>query len=215
MIPIILLAQTKEAANEYIQQFTKEQSFSPFTTISLTPEKTEYTIEQIRTIKTELIVVSPTPRLYILHDFDHSSLEAQNAFLKTLEERKNTQFILVVSLLDRLIPTIQSRCRVVKLDRQSAVPREGMNTVVDAVLTSETMAFLSDPLILGINREDALLFLDEVVQILGKKIDRVGTTTVLRDALHTKKLLQNNNLNPQLAIDRFLIAANRTMKSSL
>ena len=62
-------------------------------------------------------------KVIIFEDAEKMTDEAQNAFLKTLEEpNKDTVFILIVESLNLLLPTIQSRCQIFnfrKLDEHS------------------------------------------------------------------------------------------------
>ncbi len=83
---------------------------------SYDPSK-EISINQIRELKEEL---SKAPyegkyRVVLVLNAENLSLEAQNAFLKTLEEPpKRTTFILISSEPDRVLPTVISRARRVK-----------------------------------------------------------------------------------------------------
>jgi hypothetical protein len=57
------------------------------------------------------------------------------------------------------------------------------------------------------NRENAVSFFDMAILHLEKKLihGKVVTAELLKKALQQKSLLLNNNLNPQLAVDAFLI----------
>lgn len=91
-------------------------------------ELTEITIDDVRAFITELSY-TPNPdavRCMVVLAADQMNLAAQNAVLKSLEEpTKNTHCILVVTALNALLPTIQSRCHVVDLTpKQNAVQEE-------------------------------------------------------------------------------------------
>ncbi|GIV92454.1 DNA polymerase III subunit delta' [Chloroflexus sp.] len=60
-------------------------------------------------------------RVLILHDADRLSEEAANAMLKTLEEPPDYATLLLVAHSNELLPTIVSRCRVLRL---RPLPRE-------------------------------------------------------------------------------------------
>jgi len=56
-------------------------------------------------------------KLFVIRSADDMTVQAQNALLKTLEEPPGTTFIiLLVSALDRLLPTTLSRCQLVRFD---------------------------------------------------------------------------------------------------
>ncbi|MBL8767985.1 MAG: DNA polymerase III subunit delta' [Planctomycetes bacterium] len=57
-------------------------------------------------------------RVALIDESERLTNEAQNAFLKTLEEPPaNTHLILVTGVIDRLLPTIRSRCAVFRFGR--------------------------------------------------------------------------------------------------
>ena len=61
-------------------------------------------------------------KVFIVREADRMNEEAQNALLKTLEEPQGaTVIVLLVTSLDRLLPTTLSRCQVVRFD---ALPTE-------------------------------------------------------------------------------------------
>jgi DNA polymerase-3 subunit delta' len=86
-------------------------------TIGLTDEgnvRKEISVEQIREMES-LVALSPyqgRTRLVIIDPANAMSEEAQNAFLKTLEEPPaHAVFVLITADDDRLLETVRSRCR--------------------------------------------------------------------------------------------------------
>lgn len=56
-------------------------------------------------------------KVFIIREADRATVQAQNALLKTLEEPPgNTVIILLVTILDRLLPTTLSRCQLARFD---------------------------------------------------------------------------------------------------
>ncbi len=56
-------------------------------------------------------------KLFVIRAADDMTVQAQNALLKTLEEPPGSTFIiLLVSAVDRLLPTTLSRCQLVRFD---------------------------------------------------------------------------------------------------
>ena len=75
-------------------------------------------IEQIRELQQSLnrTAMEGPYKIAIISRFDASTLQAANAFLKTLEEPPpKTVLILTASESDALLPTINSRCRTINL----------------------------------------------------------------------------------------------------
>lgn len=210
MLPIILISSSKEKIQQWIAEYIQTHSFSPYLIFTVEPVKTELSIDQIRELKKELILTPASKRLVILHSFDTASTEAQNALLKTLEEKnESNQFILSAINHEYVLPTIKSRSRTVSLDSLESHVNAIRPTSLDIFKRVEvdvSYTFLSDGSMNPINRDDALLLFDEAILYLKDKIidDSKGVVSI-KKALQLKSLLQSNNLNPQLAIDSFFI----------
>ena len=82
--------------------------------IVLRPEdKTRITIEQVRAVMARVDLHQFGEQFVLIRPADKMSLEAANAFLKTLEEpRDKVHFVLVTDAASRLLPTILSRAFV-------------------------------------------------------------------------------------------------------
>ena len=82
------------------------------------PQRREISIDDVRAVsgQAHLKPYEGACRVYIFEDAETMSEEAANALLKTLEEPPpQTLLILLTSQEDRLLPTISSRCRRIKL----------------------------------------------------------------------------------------------------
>lgn len=81
-----------------------------------TPSR-ELRVEQIRQLQERLALrgLESKRKVAIIVSAEQMNVQAQNAFLKTLEEPPSeTTLILVASAMDRLLPTIRSRCSKVQ-----------------------------------------------------------------------------------------------------
>ena len=84
--------------------------------IRVKPEGNSIKIAQIRNLQSD-IVIKPHKKykIYIIDKAEKMTLEAQNALLKTLEEPPDYAIIiLVTNNKEGLLPTIRSRCEIVK-----------------------------------------------------------------------------------------------------
>ena len=85
-------------------------------------ETSEFTIENIRHLRNFL---SKKPynhqtKIIIIENADQLNVESQNALLKTLEDpADNNYFILTTAFLGKLLPTIISRCQVIRLNKST------------------------------------------------------------------------------------------------
>lgn len=92
---------------------------SPFVTV-VTDEKS-VKIEHIRDLQAELGMGAPEPRLVIITPGEKITLPAQQALLKLLEEPpQNTLVVISVRSPQALLPTIQSRCVIIRAENGQA-----------------------------------------------------------------------------------------------
>lgn len=83
----------------------------------ITPDGKTLKIEQIRNLQARIVEKPITSRrkVYVIDDADFMSEESQNCLLKTLEEPPEyAVIILIVSNESRILPTIKSRCVIIK-----------------------------------------------------------------------------------------------------
>lgn len=88
------------------------------------PEKNEkidlddgvITIDQIRTLHQEVRTKTVHYRVVVVHNGDRMSPQAQNAFLKLLEEPgTNITFIISAQRIEKLLPTVRSRAQAIQV----------------------------------------------------------------------------------------------------
>ena len=86
-------------------------------------DKPSISIEQVRGLLAPLslaLVNSSGSRVVIIDQAETLTVEAQNALLKLIEEPPpNTIFILIASRIERLLPTVRSRCAAIFFPRFS------------------------------------------------------------------------------------------------
>ncbi len=199
MIPLILITTNKRHIDKYIQTLKDKNAV----VINIIPEKTEYSIAQIRSLTKETAVFHPELRIYLLSDFDRSSIEAQNAFLKLLEEpAEKTLFILTAKSAYSLLPTIISRSHIIRLDRPKITPDEIAQKQLEQLVEGKQFALFPANI-------DQMIFFFRTRLSTDRK-----ATEILKEILRVKTLLENNNLNQQLAVDHLLIFIHKmyTMK---
>ena len=172
----IVLVGKLDDQEKIINDYLKKYSVANYN-ITRFPEK--IIISDIRNIKRLVSRSSDGKRIIVFHE--NITLEAQNALLKTLEELPDDTFIFFfVSAVDRLIPTIISRSRIVRLLSEN---------ITDVSFPQEKLLsrFLSEN-----DREIKLalgLLLSEEVSV-GNKIDELIAS--LRKTLHVN--IEDNNL---------------------
>lgn len=208
MYPLILIAKQEESIETFLTSYRQEHAISESYVYSIHPAKTEFTIDQVRELKKELFTETKHKRLIILHSFDKANTEAQNALLKTLEEKNNSnQFILISPTLERILPTIRSRSQVINLNEDSPLVRQETKLLVDEIIKKPSCVFLAHPLVQGISKEDGIVLLEEILTILRSYYaSNNNYSIVMKKVLQIMAQLRNNNLNPQLAVDYALLS---------
>ena len=98
----------RAVADELMQQ---GGVYSQFHVIEGTPS---IKIDQIRLLKEQSAYAQNGNLIWLIKDVENMTLEAANAFLKTLEEpTKGVHFFLTTTSLHSLLPTIVSRCQLI------------------------------------------------------------------------------------------------------
>ncbi len=215
MIPLLLVGNEDAAVQKYIDDFIAVNQLKPPQIFIVKPDKKELSIGQIRQLKKE-IIISQEHRLYIINSFDTATIEAQNALLKTLEEKNKTiQFILIVENEQKLLSTILSRVKRVVIHSHQSVLSEKVDKqiakLISEVITGPTTKFLANPDILSLTKADAFKLINNVIyyfrSLLWKRDEKA--ISILKKSLELRYLIENNNLNSQLAVDNLLIFINR------
>jgi DNA polymerase-3 subunit delta' len=111
-------ANQKEEDLDIVREQLAAKSDDPYHNLDI-PRATTIQIGQIRDLRLSLsrTLSGGKKRVVIISEADMMNAQAQNAFLKTLEEpHANTLIIMTSSNTNRLYPTILSRCQDVRFD---------------------------------------------------------------------------------------------------
>ncbi len=110
----LILSGPESIGKYYVASWLARQLDSTTFTIESPDDKSAITIEQIRDLYN--VTRSGGKLTIIIKDAHQLGREAQNAFLKLLEEPpKNTKFILTTNSINSLLPTIKSRSQHIEL----------------------------------------------------------------------------------------------------
>lgn len=203
MIPLLILSKDLELIANYVDKLKVDNLF-----LKISPLSKEYSIDDIKNIIKETKIFNPKTRFYYLPDFHLSSVPAQNSFLKLLEEPPaNVQFILSTDNKNRLLPTIISRVKIIKLIQNQS------KDVVEQFIAPEILGVINHtttkiPLSLFkiTDKESAKNILLQLTFFFRKQLDSdKRSSIIIKEILHLSSLLDSNNLNPQLTVDQVLI----------
>jgi len=209
MMPTIFVGTDSKKQQDFTDKFIADNRILPYYIFRIEPEKEEISIEQARQIKKEIIVRAAHKRLFIINKFDNASYEAQNALLKTFEENTaNNLFMLLAINIERIIPTIRSRSKMIFLEKSRGIKmRDNIVKLLDSLLVDKSYAFFGMKPFQTNTKDEVLLIIDEIIFYFKKKLkeNNLACVKIIKKAISLKELLQNNNLNPQLTLDNLLI----------
>ncbi|HEY8992754.1 MAG TPA: hypothetical protein VIM37_02790 [Candidatus Microsaccharimonas sp.] len=183
-------------------------------------EKGVITVDVIRRLYSMTKTIETGTRLIVIDYAQRMGVQAQNAFLKLLEEPgANTHFILLTHAVSKLLPTIRSRVQTIEINPITATQsnalldelkvtdatRRSQLLFIAAGLPAQLTALAADDKLFQARAQiirDARTYLqgtmyDRLKLALAYKDDRQGSLTLLLDAM---KLLQDslkNGNNPE------------------
>ena len=199
------------------KSFAVDLEISEFDIIEIEPEakeknsKGEIKIVQVR----ELIrQINLTPgqgkrKLAIIKDADRLSISAANTLLKTLEEPPASSLIILLSRDLKLIPTITSRCQIVRFTDKTESTEEG---IVKDLLSAEQVSLKRAFAIVG-----NLSLNDNVENYLEKalKLLRTDLTNSPTEKILTKiKAVLEAKKNLSITTNKKLVLENLVLKMS-
>lgn len=161
-------------------------------------------IDDVRTLNSQLKLSASKPTLIYVQNIDQAIAEAQNAFLKNLEEPgDNIFFALTTTNTRRVLPTIVSRCQIIKItNHKLQITNERQNEIgrfleksLDEKLTE--IDKIKD-------RGEAIKFTLDLISFVDSQIDKKQLkysymADVAMESMETLKALEaNGNVNLQL-----------------
>lgn len=141
----------------------------------------------------------------VLQNIDEATLEAQNAFLKNLEEApSNLIYILTAKFIDNLLPTIVSRCQVIEVESANIqVPKETIDKVRVFLNNSVGKRLAEISQIRA--RDEAVVFVQDSIlgghKLMLKNPEMVGFVESANKALYNL----NSNGNVALQLTNFVV----------
>jgi DNA polymerase III subunit delta' len=131
-------------------------------------------IDQIRELQHSLALApySAAYRIALLLDFQRATTQAMNALLKTLEEPQDKVVLLLTAdALESLLPTIVSRCEVIRL-RPASIASTGIYLQSEKGLSGDEAQFIAH---LSGGRVGAALRFIEEPEVLTRRRDALET----------------------------------------
>jgi len=203
----IFYGSDNDSSYQVAINYAKDSGISSFDIIEVEPEEAEVNSKgeiKIKAIRELIRQLSLTPghgkfKLAIIKDADKLSLEAANTLLKTLEEPPKSVKIILLSANLKLLPTIRSRCQMVRMEDKESLEQESlMNNFKSALDGNIKNSFkTAEKISAGSNLEKDL---DSLISMLRKQMLQTGSAIeskkirLLIDAKKTLKMTTNKRL---------------------
>ena len=203
------------------------------------PNKDSVSINQIRDMQEEAHLRPFIARfkVYIIEEAERMSEEAANSLLKILEEPpRDTVFVLTTSSPQDILPTIISRCQMVRFTQEfktkknletgekvfsligvnevSYILREVRNVASTKVEATDIVDFLAlwyrDILFMKERDEESIILRDKMEQLrdMEKRLPENFLILALTDILRARHLLARN-VSPRLTLETLFMKLNR------
>jgi len=202
-----------EKASQIVKKYKLDiNKFSP--DILIVKSEKLVGIEEIRKIKSYIFkkAFQSKIKVVILLQAETMTLQAQNSFLKTLEEpAANSLIILLSPGKDLLLETIQSRCQLINLKPKKIEPKKD-NQPMGKIFKNIIKAKLGERLKLiephSLNREEGISFCLNMINYLRNNKNDFSNRKRLKYLKEFEKSLKflNYNLNVKLVLDNLVIS---------
>lgn len=185
--------------------------------VHLTPNPTSIGIAEIKSLVLDLALTSAAPRVVWIEEAQTLTPDASNALLKLLEEPPyNTTLYLTCQSAGSLLPTIRSRCQVIKLDQFDLSPLSSYLPNLKplfALTPGDRLQHLSD---FPSDKGELLTYLSDLAREISGTIKKTKSpaglhllSTLASLTLSTHQDLKSN-VNQTLILSHFLLHLPRT-----
>ncbi len=142
--------------------------------VFLRPDGMAIKVEAVREMRRGLYLMpnESETRVVVIEDADTLNVSAQNALLNVLEEGVSV-FFLLCDAPEALLPTVRSRCALMRLPGRESAPEERADVLqmLTAVARQDDWQVLRQCYALGkLKRDEFTLFLDALSQALFQKL---------------------------------------------
>lgn len=208
-----IILGTIDKTREKTKEIIKQNSVSKFDTEIFSSQKA-IGIADIRSLQKKIFLkpAYSEKKVVILESFYGATVDAQNAFLKILEEPPPNTIILVLATnLDFVLPTVLSRCSLINIFERKKLEK------LEEEKYLELLVFLikgeENPLVIaqdyGRTKEDALELLENMIIATHTSLannTRLGKTIKKIQQTHT--IIKTTNVNVRFALENLFLNLN-------
>ncbi len=212
MQSFIIISKNREKAREIVKKMADEQNIAKFDIFFFESEK-QTGIADIRSLSRQISLkpLSGDKKIVVLEAFYGITIDAQNAFLKVLEEPPLSTTIVILANSNFFLPTILSRCKLIELDREISLDqkeRQNLLKILEDLRSytiGERLKLAQD---LAKDREEALSFIEKLI-VVGRfemvKKQRLEYKTILQTLQRYHKEIKQSNVNLRLGLENLFL----------
>lgn len=206
----VIIIGSPEKTKEQAQDLIKQNLISGFDAENYSFEKA-IGIADIGNIQKTIFLkpVYSQKKAVIVEAFSGITTEAQNSFLKILEEPPESAIIMMlVKNVDFLLPTVISRCAIINLSDRKTIDKneeEKYLRLINSVLngTANPMVLAQD---YSKDKETALILLEKLILAVEKNLkDDLNFAGTLRKLQETHAAIKNTNANTRFALEHLFL----------
>lgn len=221
MTSYIIFSDEETERQAKLEELCHIYSIDHFDKTLIQPEKeTSIGIEVVKKLQ-EKAMLKPLRgenKAIILSQSELLTVPAQNALLKLLEEPPaHTYFFLLTSHVDSFLPTILSRCQVIKIENQTQITAEQTKklleqlsawqhqSVGDALKAAEKLAKDKEStpeLLKSVMAAGAV----KLQQATADQVEAMTLANQLKSLQRTYRILTTTNTNPRLALENLFLS---------
>lgn len=217
MNSFIIISKTTQQQQKYLDEFIQTHHISAFDK-TLIEEDGSVGIEIIRKLQ-ETLYLKPykgNEKMIIIHHAERLTTEAQNAFLKVLEEPPTFVYLFLLATTEEaFLPTILSRCTLIKFTQESKEELDTEALTKDvAILTTGSVG---EKLALAEQRasekehlaqwmKDTTRFVrEQMMKAIDDKEKTYIYTRMLLQLQEGNKIISTTNVNPRIILEHIFL----------
>lgn len=212
MQSFIIISKNREKLREFVKQMADEKKISKFDIYTYETEKT-VGIGDIRSLSKQIFLkpMQGDKKMVVLEAFYQATIDAQNAFLKVLEEPPLSTTIVILANSNFFLPTILSRCKLIEIDRELILEKDEEQKLLE-ILESLKSTGVGEKLKLAQtqakDKEQALIFLEKLIIVARNEMvkrQEIQFKDYLKVLQKYYKEIKQSNVNLRLGLENLFL----------
>lgn len=206
----VIILGTIDKTKEKTAEIIKQNLISKFDTEIFSSDKA-IGIADIRNLQKKIFLkpAYSQKKIVILESFNGATADAQNAFLKILEEPpQNTIILILATNLDFILPTVLSRCTLINLFEKkniSEIEKEKYLTILQNLIKNE-----ENPLVIAQDysktKNEALEFLENMIIAAHTTLSELPNLgKIIKKIQKTHTIIKTTNVNVRFALENLFL----------